>query len=197
MDFNLDGWPDLAFVNGNVRRNQGAENGGRFWSGYAEHNQIYTNLGNGKFRDISSSNPALCEKPAVGRGLAVGDFDNDGALDLLITEIDGPARLLRNIASKNGHWLTVRATIPKLKRDAYGAEITVHAGDKSYWRLLQPGYSYCSSNDPCCHFGLGELTHYEAIEVLWPDGVKETFSGGSVDRRVEIRQGAGKTTAAS
>jgi hypothetical protein len=193
VDFDRDGWPDLAFVNGNVRRNPGAENPNDFWSSFAQRNVLYANQGKGKFRDISQSNPALCEKPVVGRGLAVGDFDNDGAPDLLITEINGPARLLRNTASAHGHWLTVRAAIPKLKRDAYGAEITVRAGGQSYWRLLQPGYSYCSSNDPRCFFGLGKNTRYDSIEVLWPDGVKESFGGGDADRFVEIHQGDGKS----
>jgi enediyne biosynthesis protein E4 len=191
VDFDRDGRPDLAFVNGGVLRNRNANEGGPFWSQYAQRNQLYANSGHGNFKEISASNPALCGYPYVGRGLAVGDFDNDGAPDLLITEIGGTARLLRNVAPSKGHWLAVRATIPKLKRDAYGAEITVRAGGKAYWRLLNPGYSYCSSNDPRCHFGLGPSERYDAIEVLWPDGSRETFAGGSSNRQIELRQGDG------
>src|SRR5207249_1275939 len=98
-------------VNGGVRRNQGAIESGPFWEQYAQHNQVYVNAGNGQFRDVSASNPALCRGAGVWRGLAVGDFDNDGAPDLLITQTGGPARLLRNIAPANGHWLAVRATM--------------------------------------------------------------------------------------
>jgi hypothetical protein len=191
-DFDCDGWPDLAWVNGGVIRNRDADLAGPFWPRYAQRNQIFANTGIGKFRDISESNPALCGRPGVGRGLAVADFDNDGALDLLITETGGPARLLRNVAPRKGHRLTVRATLPKLQRDAYGAEIMVRAGEKIYWRLLNPAYSYCSSNDPRCHFGLGANERYDAIEVLWPDGSRESFSGGMADRLIEIRQGEGQ-----
>jgi hypothetical protein len=191
VDFDGDGRPDLAFVNGGVLRNRGADPSGPFWSQYAQHHQLYANVGQGKFRDISASNPALCGTPSVGRGLAVGDFDNDGSPDLLVTEIGGRARLLRNIAPANGHWLAVRALLPERNRDAYGAEVTVRAGDHSYWRLLNPGYSYCSSNDPRGHFGLGPHERYDAIEVLWPDGRAETFRGGLADRAIELRQGEG------
>ncbi|HZY85019.1 MAG TPA: CRTAC1 family protein [Gemmataceae bacterium] len=192
VDFDRDGRPDLAFVNGGVRANRDADLSGPFWSRYAQRNRLYANEGGGHFRDISELSPALCGKPCVGRGLAVGDFDNDGAPDLLVTEAGGPARLLRNVAPANGHWLAVRAIIPKLKRDAYGAEVTVRAGGKSYWRLLNPGSSYCSSNDPRGHFGLGPSDRYDGIDVLWPDGSAETFPGGPADKPVELRQGEGK-----
>ncbi len=191
VDFDCDGRPDLAFVNGGVMRNRGADESGPFWSQYAQRNQLYANAGRGKFRDLSESTPALCGRPCVGRGLAAGDFDNDGAPDLLVTEIGGRARLLRNTAPAGGHWLAVRATIPRLKRDAYGAEVTVRAGGRAHWRLLNPGYSYCSSNDSRGHFGLGPNGHYDAIDVLWPDGRAETFGGGPADRQIELRQGEG------
>jgi hypothetical protein len=192
VDFDRDGWPDLAFVNGGVRRNSDADLNMPFWQRYAQRNQLYVNLGKGKFRDISESNPALCHKPIVGRGLAVGDFDNDGAPDLLITEVGGPARLLRNVAPVRGHWLAVRTILPKLKRDAYGAEVTVKAGGRDFWRFVNPGYSYCCSNDSRAHFGLGPSDRYDSIEVIWPDGSEEVFPGGQADRQIELRQGEGK-----
>jgi enediyne biosynthesis protein E4 len=191
VDFDRDGWVDLAMVNGGVRRNRDANGTGTFWSDYAQRNQVFANAGKGKFRDITEANPALCRRPCVGRGLAVGDFDNDGAPDLLITEIGGPARLLRNVAPAKGHWLTVRAILPELKRDAHGAEITVRAAGRSYARLLQPGYSYCSSSDPRVSFGLGPNTRYDTVEVRWPDGGVEAFGGGTADRQIELRRGEG------
>ncbi len=191
VDFDRDGRLDLAFVNGGVVRNPDANPDAPFWSQYAKRNQLFANLGQGKFSDHSEANPALCRQPGVGRGLAVGDFDNDGAPDLLITEVGGPARLLRNIAPAAGHWLSVRALLPKWQRDAYGAEVTVRAGGTSYWRLLNPGSSYCSSHDPRGHFGLGPNARYDAIDVHWPDGSTESFGGGPADRLVELRQGEG------
>jgi hypothetical protein len=191
VDLDRDGWPDIVLVNGAVRRNRDAKEAGPFWAQYAQRNQVHANAGQGKFRNISPSNPALCSKLGVWRGLAVGDFDNDGAPDLLVTEVGGKARLLRNVAPDHGHWLTVRATIPALKRDAYGAEITVRAAGKSFGRRIDPAYSYASSNDPRAHFGLGAASRYDAIDVRWPDGKVETFSGGAADRLIELHQGSG------
>jgi len=192
VDFDRDGWPDLAYVNGAVFRNRNADESGPFWARYAQRNQLFANAGQGMFKEISDSNSALCGFDNVGRGLAVGDFDNDGSPDLLITEISGKARLLRNVAPAKDHWLAVRATMPKLNRDAYGAEVTVHAGGRAYWRLLNPGYSYCSSNDVRCHFGLATNERFDSIEVLWPDGTREEFPAGAADREVLLCQGEGK-----
>jgi hypothetical protein len=123
----------------------------------------------------------------------MGSLRGDGALDLLVTTIAGPARLFRNVAPKAGHWLLVRAIDPKLGgRDAYGAEITVRAGGRSWKGLINPGQSYLCSNDPRAHFGLGRATRFESIEVQWPDGKKETFRGGPVDRKVLLQRGEGK-----
>jgi len=77
-------------------------------------------------------------------------------------------------------------------RDAYGAEVVVRAGGRSWSRLVQPGYSYCSSNDPRVHFGLGAATTVDWIQVLWPDGVAERFPGGAADRYLVLRKRAGQ-----
>jgi hypothetical protein len=192
VDFDRDGWPDLAYVNGGVFRKGGTPYGAPFWAHYAQQNRLYVNAGKGKFTNISESNPALCGHEAVSRALIVADLDNDGAPDLITTEIGGRARILRNVAPAKGHWLAVRARMAKQKRDAYGAEITVNAGGKSFWRLLNPGYSYCCSNDPRAHFGLGPAELYDSIHVVWPDGRKEVFPGGTADRELELRQGQGQ-----
>jgi hypothetical protein len=191
IDFDRDGWLDLVIANGGVRRSRDIARPKTFWEQYWERNQVFANAGQGKFRDISASNPALCAQPGMGRGIAVGDFDNDGAPDLLVTAIASPVQLLRNVAPAKGHWLAVRAFLPKYNRDAYGAEVTLRAGGKSYFRLLNPGYSFLTSNDPRGHFGLGPSSQYDGIDVLWPDGSAETFPGGQVDRLVELRQGTG------
>jgi hypothetical protein len=117
--------------------------------------------------------------------------DGDGALDLLVTTAGGPARLYKNVAPKRGHWLLVRALDPALKRDAYGAELRVRAGGKTFLRQISPAGSYLSSGDPRAHFGLGPAAEYEGIDVLWPDGTAETFAGGRADRPLTLTKGHG------
>ncbi len=193
-DFDHDGALDLAIVNGRVgeERRLGGSAGASFWSGYAQRNQLLTNDGNGHFRDLSAQDRNWSGTPGVYRGLACGDVDNDGALDLLVTQIAGPARLFRNVAPKRGHWLMISAVDPaRGGRDAYGAEVTVLAGPRRWVRWLNPGYSYLTSNDPRVHFGLGPVEHVDAIRVLWPDGLEEQFPGRDVDRLVQVRRGQG------
>src|SRR5207249_4391542 len=104
VDFNCDGALDVAVVNGRVSRAPGAAT--KFdWKSYEERNVLFANKGDGTFRDLTDSNPALCGTPNVGRGLVALDFDSDGAIDLLVTAIHGPARLLRNVCPNRGHWL--------------------------------------------------------------------------------------------
>jgi hypothetical protein len=192
-DFDNDGALDLAIVNGRIAEPRtGVRTAtGTFWGPYLERNQLFANNGHGEFRDISLSNPAFCGAPAVSRGLACADVNNDGGLDLLVTAIGAPARFYRNVAPNRGHWLIVRAVDPRLKRDAYGAEVTVSAGEKKWFRQVNPGYSYACSNDPRAHFGLGKAEHVDRIHVVWPDGLEEDFAGGRVDRMLTLTRGAG------
>jgi len=195
-DFDNDGALDLALVNGRVARSPApldvsAQELGSFWRRYAERNQLFAGDGKGSFRDISPQQPILCGQAAVSRALAVGDFDNDGGLDLLATTVAGPAGLYHNVVPSRGHWLIVRAIDSSRKRDAYGAEITVLAGGHRRRSWINPGFSYLCSNDPRAHFGLGSAEAVESIEVLWPDGVRERFAGRKADQIVVLRKGEG------
>jgi hypothetical protein len=195
-DFDHDGALDLAVVNGRVSRGSVADLPGLdpFWRPYVERNQLFANDGGGRFRDVSAANAPFCNTPAVSRGLACGDLNNDGALDLLVTSIGGPARIYRNAVPDRGHWLMIRAIDPERKRDAYGAEITVVAGERRWLRWINPGSSYLCSNDPRAHFGLGSVEQVDRIEVVWPDGSEETFPGSAVDKFLSLAKGEGKKT---
>jgi hypothetical protein len=198
-DIDNDGALDLAVVNGRVRREtlfpakiEDAQFLGRFWSHYAERNQLFRADGAGGFRDVSDQNGGFCGRPAVSRALACGDIDRDGGVDLLVSSVAGAAGLYRNIAANRGNWLEVRAIDPSLKRDAYGAQIIVSAGGRKFVRWINPGFSYLSSNDPCAHFGLGAATEISEIRVTWPDGTDESFAARAVNQMIALRKGDGK-----
>jgi enediyne biosynthesis protein E4 len=193
-DFDQDGWPDIAYVNGRVVRGPvlpGAEHLPAFWQPYAERNQLLRNTGKGLFEDISEAQPAFCGRANVGRGLALGDFDNDGRPDLLVVRTGDRARLYRNVAP-GGHWLGVRVTDPaKGNRDMLGAVVRVTAGDRTWVQVAQSAHSYLCANDPRPLFGLGAASAYDRIEVTWPDGKREVFPGGPADRWLSLTPGSG------
>jgi hypothetical protein len=193
-DFDHDGWLDLAIVNGRVARGPPVDAPGlsAFWRPYAERNQLFRNEGRGRFRDVSPANAPFCGTPAISRGLVWGDFDNDGAIDLLVTAVAGPARLYRNVAEKQGRWLGVRAIDPALARDAYGARVTVKAGTKRWVGEVCPGQSYLSSGDPRVHLGLGGVQRVDELRIDWPDGLAETFPVPGLDRYLTASRGKGK-----
>jgi hypothetical protein len=197
-DFDNNGTEDVAYVNGRVSRpaDKPPAAPDAFWTVYAESNRLFANDGSGLFRDVSAANPAFSSVRAVARGLAVGDFNNDGALDLLATSIAGPARLFRNVAPNRGHWVIVRAYDPAAKRDAYGAEVSVVAGRQRRVRWANPAFSYLCSNDPRVHVGLGAADRVDQFHVVWPDGSEEGFPGQPADRFITLTKGSGTRQAA-
>jgi hypothetical protein len=193
FDVDHDGDLDLAIVNGRVKRSESPSAPGG-WQSYAEPNQLFLNDGSGNFLEHVSGAEAFCNRREVYRGLAVGDVDNDGDLDMLVTTVAGPALLYLNVAPKIGHWLMIRAIEPALgERDAYGALVTVHAGGRQWVRAVNPAFSFLSSNDPRVHFGLGQIERVDRISVTWADGTQELFDGCGVDQHLVVRRGEGRT----
>ena len=161
------------------------------WLLYAEPNLLYLNDGTGHFENISHLMGPICSRPEVSRGLAFGDLDGDGDLDVLMTQDDGPVRLFRNDVPKLGRWLVVRTLDPALNRDALGAVVTVTAGGRTQHRTVIASYSYASSSQPVAHFGLGEIAGIDEVTVRWPDGSTERFEGVPIDAAVALRRGEG------
>ena len=140
---------------------------------------------------MANGTDGFLSEPRVTRGVAVGDLDNDGDLDVVTSEVNGQVRIFMNTGKRKGSWLSVRAIDGRYgDRDAYGAIITVTAGDKHWQRDINPGFSYLSSSDARAHFGIGKAEKVDQIEVLWPDGMKEKF-GGSVGTFLILRRGEG------
>ncbi|HXD84991.1 MAG TPA: CRTAC1 family protein [Urbifossiella sp.] len=189
-DFDHDGALDLAIANGHVRFRMpsGDQSLGSFWSDYGDHNQIYRGDGLGKFTDFSRRNPDISKRLTISRCVIRGDIDGDGAPDLLFNSVASPARLYRNVAPNRGHWLEVRAVDPALKRDAYGAEIRIRVGDRTRAAWLHPAESYLGSSECVAHFGLGDATQVDGIEVLWPDGKTQQFPGAKADQRIVLNK---------
>jgi enediyne biosynthesis protein E4 len=192
FDFDPDGDEDLAVVNGAVRKRPalpGAPVG--FWSEYAEPNQLFENDGAARFTLADDKAGTFAAEVEVSRGLAFGDLDADGDLDLVLSNVDNRLRAYRNDAPTSGtHWVFVR---PMTRgRDALGAEVRLRACGREIVRVALASYGYGSSNDPRAHFGLGTCASLDEITVTWPDGVRESFPGAPADREIVLRQGEGK-----
>ena len=204
FDADHDGDLDLAIANGRVRRGPhrwmssgpeplAPEALGNFHRIYAEPNLLMANVGRGKFQDYCVEADEFCRAVEVSRGLLTGDIDRDGDLDILVTSSNGPVRLFRNNIPKNGGWLMLRVIDPQVNRDAIGALATIRLGDERIVRPVIHTRSYLSSGDATVHFGLGQADRVDAIEITWPDGVHERFSGVAGNRSVEVRRGEGSS----
>lgn len=193
FDAELDGDLDLLVVNGRV--NRGDVNPDSIppapWNELAETKLFYLNDGQGHFQLANGMAGELASAAEVSRGLAVGDIDDDGDLDLVVCNTCSRSRIYTNEAPRLGRWLRVRALDPRYKRDALGALVTVTAGGKRFVRCIESSSSYLSSSDPRAHFGLGRVERADAIEVLWPDGLRERFDCPRLDCDVELRRGEG------
>lgn len=197
IDLDLDGDLDLAIANGRVRSHSEALPGADVpapWDRLAEPSQVLVNRGDGTFEALAADRCGFCERVEVGRGLAVGDVDRDGDLDLVKTSIEGPARLYLDEGEAHGQWLRVRAIDPELGRDAIGARLELQVGASRRLHVISSGLSYMSASEPVAHFGLGEETEIGPIDVLWPSGdlTRESFEVDCVDCAITIRRGEGR-----
>jgi len=191
FDYDNDGWLDLFIANGGVTI-IGSQRSGDF--PYAQRNQLFHNEGRSKrFRETSPLAGRGFQIEEVSRGAAFGDIDNDGRIDMVVTNNNGPVRLFRNRASTRNHWLIVKLESPDINRFAIGAIVAVlRRGQDTLRRFVRTDSSYLSSNDVRVHFGLGNKPDIEAVLVRWPDGLTERFEGVKSDRIVTLREGSGQ-----
>jgi hypothetical protein len=188
VDYDNDGWSDIFMVNGHVY--PGLKSGE-----YRQRRVLYRNVGGGKFSDVSTeAGPAVMEK-AAGRGLAVGDFDNDGRPDLLISNMNERLSLLRNTLGA-GKSLTLKLVGRKTNRSAIGAVARVPIGRRTLTGEVRSGSTFMSQSDLRLHFGLGAADAADGVEVQWPGGALEKVGALPAGQVVTITEGRGVTGSA-
>src|ERR1700704_5768782 len=189
LDFDNDGWKDIVIANGHVYPSVDRTSWGTTW---AQRPLLFRNIEVKKFDLMPAVEGSGLAKVYVGRGVAVGDLFNNGKLDVVINVLDGHPALLRNVSPDTHHWVELKLVGgPKSPRDAVGATVFVTCGGQRQRGDVVSGGSYASTHDPRLHFGLGEATSVDMVEVHWPSGAKEKFAINKPDQIVTLVEGKG------
>ena len=186
FDYDNDGFPDLFVANGHVLEQAATVNAS---TGYRQPNQLFRNAGEGLFEEVSSQAGDYFKVENVSRGSAVGDFNNDGRLDLLVSNNGGKADLLENRTGSENNWIKLKLEGTHCNRNAIGAKVFVDAGGVRQLQEVRAGSSYLSQSDLRIHFGLGKATRMDSIRVDWPCGNRTRIPApGKLNRILEIRE---------
>jgi hypothetical protein len=185
-DFDRDGWLDLFVTNGHVYPEVGE---GRTESDYAQRNLLFINLGDGRFEERRESTGTDLEVARVGRGAAFADYDDDGDIDVVVTNMNGPVSLFRNESTPGPHWVGFRLIGKESARDALGARVTVEASGRRQMEEVRSGASYLSSSDLRVFFGLGSIDRVDRVEIRWPRGLVEVLEDVPLDRYSTLVEG--------
>jgi enediyne biosynthesis protein E4 len=188
LDYDNDGWKDIMLADG-----QTFPQIDRYQTGitYAERNLLFHNLGDGKFEEVGLKSGPGFRLANVGRGLATADYDNDGDLEIMVSNMNAAPELLRHARKNPHHSILVRTIGTKSNRDGIGAEVRVIAGNLVQCDAVRSGGSYLSSSDLRLHFGLGLHTAIDRLEIRWPSGLTETLENPPIDRILVLKEGAG------
>jgi hypothetical protein len=172
FDFDNDGWKDLFLANGHVYAQIASR---KLHVSYREPKVLYRNLGTGRFEDVSAKAGPAISAENVARGCAFGDFDNDGDVDVIVNNLDGPPSVLRNDGGNKNNSIMIKCIGTRSNRSAIGTRVKVTTGERRQIDEVMSGSSYYSQNDFRLHFGLGGATQAGSVELTWPSGVKESF----------------------
>jgi len=190
LDYDNDGWKDLLIAQGHdldtIELNYPNLH-------YREPMLLARNTGHG-FVDVSAESGSVFRLPWVARGMAVGDLDNDGRLDAVVTTNDGPAHILRNETSTQNHWILLKLLGHTSNRDAIGASVTLMTGSGRQYATVSTAGSYLSASDKRVHFGLGPDRSIQKIDIRWPSGISQTLKDIPADQILQVDEPSAPST---
>lgn len=182
LDYDNDGWGDLFVANGHVYPQL---------QYYRQRKLLHRNNRNGTFTEVAASSGAPLMQERAGRGVAFGDLDNDGDVDMVVNDLDGPPQLLRNDGGNANNFVMVKTIGVKSNRDGIGAKVKIVSGDLTQIGEVRSGASYISQSDLRLHFGLEKRTKIDLIEIRWPSGVVDKIANVNANQLLTIKEGQG------
>ncbi len=188
FDYNLDGFLDILAANGHLEEEI---NRVQPRVTYKQAPLLFRNRGNGKFDSVAAAMGPELSRPIVGRGVAYGDLDRDGDLDVVFTTNHGPAHVFRNEGGNTNRWLRVKTVGTKSNRDGLGAVVRVTSASGKQWSMVRTGSSYCSQSETAPTFGLGQDKVVQSLEIEWPSGTKQKLSNVPTNQVVTVEEGKG------
>ena len=181
-DFDNDGWKDLFFALSHL-----AQLDRYLGSNSVLPNRVFRNREGKRFEDVSAGAGTAFQIAGMHRGVAFADFDNDGRIDAVVTVMNGPAKLFRNITAGESHWLAIRLRGQHSNRQGLGAVVHAHLPDgRDLYNQATTAVGYASSSEPLVRFGLGRNQMAESIEIRWPGGLKQRLNQVAADRVIEV-----------
>ena len=187
FDYDHDGWKDIFVANGHVNPQVDAY---PFGITYAQRSLLFRNL-RGRFEEVGLRMGGALGRARVSRGTASADFDNDGDLDLLVSNLDDSPALLRNDGGPRGAWLRIKLVGKRSNRDGLGARVQVVTGRVTQTDEARANSSYLSASDPRLHFGLGRATRVDRIVITWPAGTVDRIENENPNQELVVEEGRG------